>query len=520
MAVIHGAVSRAVHASARRPTPVPDLHRDREHGGEGRYGFTGFFTPVAGTLLLLAGCKSQRCKRVSMHQRMQSARHGGARGAGASAASDESASKGWYFPFILASTAVRSFEAGVVASMMPSIRQGLHLSYTSQGNVAGAPDYGIVPSGLLAMAVFKKFSAYSALTSGYFVIAAVSVLCACHPSLWSLVAARAIGGLCWGLAAVHYPTWVNKYGPAEQRTIWMAGINAMLLAGIVSGYVLGGLARATGWANWQSLYLLEGLLMLCCGVLGSRFDPQVVQVGQAEAEDEGLKGPKTSPGARKSLIPEELKALGRSGHFLCTLAAGCFQSGAVGFMLYFITQALAAIFHWPAKTIYVIVSLVITIGPIGGIVLGASYLSRVGGYQNYRQANGLTAVCAFLSLLCGLCMNFAGGSPLAYGAANMGLLLFGAAPTAAINGIAVSCVPEAKHFASAAQFAAQNLAKLLIPLIGGIVIDHLGLMRGYHLVISGALLLYAAAAGAAYLQAVRLPQGEGKTIVGAVDGGG
>lgn len=31
--------------------------------------------------------------------------------------------------------------------------------------------------------------------------------------LWSrhtLVAARAIGGLCWGLAAVHYPTWVNR----------------------------------------------------------------------------------------------------------------------------------------------------------------------------------------------------------------------------------------------------------------------------------------------------------------------
>ena len=26
----------------------------------------------------------------------------------------------------------------------------------------------------------------------------------------TLVAARAIGGLCWGLAAVHYPTWVNR----------------------------------------------------------------------------------------------------------------------------------------------------------------------------------------------------------------------------------------------------------------------------------------------------------------------
>ena len=66
------------------------------------------------------------------------------------------------------------------------------------------------------------------------------------------------------------------------------------------------------------------------------------------------------------------------------------------------------------------------------------------------------------------------GSPWFYGVANLGLLLFGAAPTAAMNGICVSCVPEAKHFASAAQFAAQNLAKLLIPILGGYVIDHLG----------------------------------------------
>eukprot|EP00439_Symbiodinium_sp_Y106_P064101 s251_g10.t1 len=47
---------------------------------------------------------------------------------------------GRYYMFILLSTAVRSFEAGVVASMMPAIRTGLHLTYTSQGNVAGSPD--------------------------------------------------------------------------------------------------------------------------------------------------------------------------------------------------------------------------------------------------------------------------------------------------------------------------------------------------------------------------------------------
>ena len=66
-----------------------------------------------------------------------------------------------YYRFILLSTAVRSFEAGVVASMMPAIRGALGFSYTLQGQVAGAPDYGIVPSGLLAMAIFKRFQPFS-----------------------------------------------------------------------------------------------------------------------------------------------------------------------------------------------------------------------------------------------------------------------------------------------------------------------------------------------------------------------
>eukprot|EP00913_Durusdinium_trenchii_P028723 g26938.t1 len=299
-----------------------------------------------------------------------------------------------YFHFILLSTAVRSFEAGVVASMMPSIRQGLQLSYTSQGNVAGSPDYGIVPSGLLAMAIFKRFSPFVVLTSGYFIISAVSVCCALLPSLPTLVAARAIGGLCWGLAAVHYPTWVNRYGPAEQRTLWMAGINAMLLTGIVSGYVLGGLARATGAARWESLYLLEALLMFSCALLGSRFEPSVVQVEPAPAS----KAEKSDVTGERSFFPKELVALGRSGLFLSTLAAGCFQSGAVGFMLYFITQALAAIFHWSPRIIYICVSLVITVGPIGGIVLGAAYLNRAGGYQNYRRAHQMSVSWAHKAL--------------------------------------------------------------------------------------------------------------------------
>jgi hypothetical protein len=65
-----------------------------------------------------------------------------------------------------------------------------------------------------------------------------------------------------------------------------------------------------------------------------------------------------------------------------------------------------------------------------------------------------------------------------------GLFVFGAAPTAAINGIAVGIAPpDAAHYASGVQFAAQNLAKLVVPSVGGLVIDRVGLLSGFNSVL-------------------------------------
>jgi len=414
-----------------------------------------------------------------------------------------SASERKYFLFILLSTAARSFEAGIIASMMPSIKESLRLSFAAQGNIAGSPDYGIVPSGLIAMAIFQRMRAHSLLTTGYLVIGAACLVGALIPSQATLVAARAIGGLFWGFAAVHYPAWVNAYGPADRKTIWMALINAMLLAGIVSGYVVGGIARATGGATWTALYMFEGLLMMSCGVCGGLFSPDLVEVSKKPAKDAPaqVKGPAASTWT--SVIPKEFLDLCKSRMFVFTVAAGSAQSGAVGFMLYFITQALAANFGWAPRQIYAVVSAMIAVGPISGILAGAKYLNGVGGYGNHARAHALTAGCAALALLCSLCLPVARTSPWLYGAASFGLLIFGAAPTAAINGIAVSAVPGASHAASGAQFAAQNLAKLVVPVVGGAVIDRVGLIRGYNLVTMGVISLYALSAGFAYREALR-----------------
>ena len=90
----------------------------------------------------------------------------------------ERAARRRYFQFILASTAMRSFEAGIVAVMMPQIREDLRLSYTHEGVIASAPDFGIVPAGLLAIGVFERRRAHDVLVGGNAAIALATSLAA------------------------------------------------------------------------------------------------------------------------------------------------------------------------------------------------------------------------------------------------------------------------------------------------------------------------------------------------------
>ena len=61
----------------------------------------------------------------------------------------------------------------------------------------------------------------------------------------------------------------------------------------------------------------------------------------------------------------------------------------------------------------------------------------------------------------------------------------GAAPTAAINGVAVCLLPGSDIAGSGVQFSLQNIGKLVVPALGGMVIDYLGdkVVLGFQIVI-------------------------------------
>jgi MFS family permease len=250
------------------------------------------------------------------------------RGASTTISDAEAAERRRYFYFILASTAARSFEAGIVSSMIADIKADLDVDYLGEGVIASAPDFGIVPArsrclfsnqrrvqrlvimvgglcknvrcprslrvspstvrlrersrrlcSIAALWIFDRVAAFPTLSCGNAIIAFVTTCCAVWPSYYSLVAARAVSGLCWGLSCVHYPAWINAKGDFHgRRTSWLAAFNAMLLGGILLGYATGGVCSSFGLLTWNELYAVEALFMGAVALASSLFSPAMVQV--------------------------------------------------------------------------------------------------------------------------------------------------------------------------------------------------------------------------------------------------
>jgi len=81
------------------------------------------------------------------------------------------------------------------------------------------------------------------------------------------------------------------------------------------------------------------------------------------------------------------------------------------------------------------------------------------------------ALLRLFSLPCFLCSDLSQVLAFLYVLFFYFYLFFGAAPTATINGTAVSLMPELSVAGSGLQFAIQNVGKLVIPAVGGVVLE-------------------------------------------------
>eukprot|EP00521_Asterionellopsis_glacialis_P008431 CAMPEP_0195285972 /NCGR_PEP_ID=MMETSP0707-20130614/3606_1 /TAXON_ID=33640 /ORGANISM="Asterionellopsis glacialis, Strain CCMP134" /LENGTH=517 /DNA_ID=CAMNT_0040345549 /DNA_START=206 /DNA_END=1759 /DNA_ORIENTATION=- len=423
------------------------------------------------------------------------------------------------FLFVCLSMACRSFEAGIISSMIPEIKHDLQFDYVTQGQIAASPDYGIVPGGIMAIVVFQYWEAYPCLVVVMVGTSLATFACVLHPSRETLIMARAVGGFFWAHAATLYPVWIDQHG-GSVRTMWLAGMNVSLLVGILTGYVVGGVSQAYSWSTtWVELYFVEGCLMLACGILlvtccdkkrlqinssshnkmvhdapAQHHLPQFLSVVQGdENEDgEGKQQPNIRATSEEIIVAEKpsvwelLSMLPQSIPFIFAVCILATTAGCTCFALYFVTQVCRARGFDEQEAIVTVAS-VFTTAPILGMVSGSWITAKLGGYHHHASTFGVALVAALGTLMSSVAFvgsrsyeDASSSNHIPFIVAAWLFFFCGAVPASTLNGVVVSAVPHgAAHVASGIQFAFINSAKILIPPMGGRIVDDMGLIVGF-----------------------------------------
>ena len=124
------------------------------------------------------------------------------------------------------------------------------------------------------------------------------------------------------------------------------------------------------------------------------------------------------------------------------------SAGSISFILYFIAEVITAMDYWSATGGYIVILSVFLSSPIPGNIFGGWWVQKkCGGYLNYEPTLRSAFVMGALSGLSIFMLPVAVilDSRALYLVGFWFLLFFGAAPTASINGIAVSLLPGATY---------------------------------------------------------------------------
>lgn len=277
--------------------------------------------------------------------------------------------------------------------------------------------------------------------------------------------------------------------------MWLAIYNACLLGGILVGYALGAYTTRfflSGTQAWISLYSLDAMLMLILAVWGTAFSFEQVQVIKLDSQTEQGNAQLLTEEAVQDTQHDKSACVGfikllKNPIYMMNLLYAAFVGALSAWTLYFVIDVTEAV-GFDVIMAHTAVLGVMLLAPIPGLLIGAAILSMLGGYQDHRAAFSVIVVAGFFSLASTVLLSISalhGWSGL-YIPAFYFCTFFAAVPISASNGIAVSVSGQGNSVrGSAYQFAVQNVAKAIIPSMGGAIIGMIGLLPGFFAVLLG-----------------------------------
>eukprot|EP01028_Stygiella_incarcerata_P014052 TRINITY_DN894_c0_g2_i1.p1 TRINITY_DN894_c0_g2~~TRINITY_DN894_c0_g2_i1.p1 ORF type:complete len:498 (+),score=115.26 TRINITY_DN894_c0_g2_i1:119-1612(+) len=377
-------------------------------------------------------------------------------------------SSGFLLIFLTLVNVLNYFDRGVMASVLPKVKDDFDLTYFESGVLASVFMLGF----MIAAPVFAQLSYHFPGTVlmgiGELVWVGAATGTALAPNYLLLVCARVLSGVGEASFCGLAPTVIDNKAPRDKRTLWLSIFFAAIPVGYALGYLGGGLFASQ--LTWQMAFLFEAALMFPCALICFCIPHDANKTSTSHDEDEASK---TFPlgVALKMLFKNPIFVLTVLGYSCYTFVLGGIAFWMPTFLYHHLNLSLQS-----ATMIFGVVSL---LTGVFGTGFGGVMIDRLGGSAHIRGTSRALKWCWIASLI---------GFPFAFAAvltSNIFLffsLLFLAefalfSTTAPSNGATLSSVPLSlrSHSMALCIFMIHLLGDFPSPLIVGVIADSKGL---------------------------------------------
>jgi MFS family permease len=302
--------------------------------------------------------------------------------------------------------------------------------------------------------------------------------------------------------------FIDVFAPKSVATVWMSLLQGSVAAGIVLGYLLGGmLTNYGGDAFWRMAYCIQSIIIFLillffvfCKDKYLNTDAEentdaatVIESGTSESTSEsnkkGTSNPSSgssSPRRRNKLsFSEQIKILSRCRVWMCVTVALAALFFVVTGIQYWITDYMVKVLNCDPH--FVIIGFAITslTGPVLGVFFGGWVIDKTGGYKD-SSGKSIVNALKICSIFGGLALVFS--FPAAFATdgwtvfiTGWFVLFWGGCIVPPAMGITVSTVPpEMRPTAGAMSFFFYNVfGYAAAPYICGYIAHLASLTWGY-----------------------------------------
>lgn len=178
------------------------------------------------------------------------------------------ARKWWVIVAVGMSSLMTALDGSVVNAVLPVITKSLQSELALTSWVAMS--YLLVLSGLLLTfgRLGDLYGHKRVFTTGFSIFILGSVLCGMAPTVWVLIASRALQAIGAAILSANSPAILTKAFPASQRGLALGMQATLTYIGLTMGPSVGGILAA--YFGWRSIFYINvpiGLLAMLVGVL-------------------------------------------------------------------------------------------------------------------------------------------------------------------------------------------------------------------------------------------------------------